>query len=124
MTTPFASIMGDRSGWSESRRPSCRWADPASRNGPLADEAKQALEDMVRGKTVTLAFGGQKVDRYNRFLAHLFLPDGTWVQQRLLETGLDRVYSFPDNRALVAEMLAYETRARAAGRGIWTLPIM
>jgi len=95
---------------------------PGFEKWPLADEAKQALEDMVRGKTVTLAFGGQKVDRYNRFLAHLFLPDGTWVQQRLLETGLARVYSFPDNRALVAEMLAYETRARAAGRGNWTLP--
>lgn len=95
---------------------------PGFEKWPLADEAKQALEDMVLGKTVSLGFGGQKVDRYNRFLAHLFLPGGIWVQQRLLEAGLARVYSFPDNRSLVGEMLAHETRARAAGRGIWTLP--
>lgn len=95
---------------------------PGFEKWPLADEAKQTLETMVLNKSVTLAFGGQQVDRYNRFLAHLFLPDGTWVQQRLLETGFARVYSFSDNRALVPEMLRYETRARAAGHGIWNLP--
>ena len=30
-----------------------------------------------------------------------------------------RVYSFPDNRAIVDEMLAAEGRARRAGAGIW-----
>lgn len=95
---------------------------PGFEKWPLADEAKLALEDLVLGKPVTLAFGGQKVDRYNRFLAHLFLPDGTWIQQRLLAAGYARVYSFPDNRALVPEMLRSETRARHAGNGIWTLP--
>ena len=32
-----------------------------------------------------------------------------------------RVYSFADNRGLVAEMLALERQARAARRGIWGL---
>lgn len=95
---------------------------PGFEKWPLADEAKLALEDITLGKSVTLAFGGQKVDRYNRFLAHLFTDDGTWVQQRLLEDGYARVYSFPDNRALVAELLKHERRARRADKGIWTQP--
>ncbi len=89
---------------------------------PLADEAKARLETLVLGKTVALAYGGQQVDRHGRLLAHLFLEDGTWVQGAMLEAGLARVYSFADNRAQVARMLAAETAARDANTGIWSHP--
>jgi endonuclease YncB( thermonuclease family) len=86
---------------------------------PLADEAKSVLEELLLDRDVTLAYGGQRVDRHGRRLAHLFLADGTWIQRELLAAGMARVYSFPDNRAVVAEMLAAEGRARRAGAGIW-----
>lgn len=89
---------------------------------PLADEAKLALERLVLNHTVTLAYGGQRVDRYNRLLAHLFTKDGTWVQEELLRDGLARVYSFPDNRALVDEMLLHEGVSRKQRNGIWRVP--
>ena len=95
---------------------------------PLADEAKAALEVLTLGRRVALAYGGQRVDRHRRALAHLYLEDeagqapALWVQGRLLELGLARVYSFADNRSLVAEMLALERAARGEGRGIWDLP--
>lgn len=89
------------------------------RKWPLADRAKSALETLTLGRTVSLAYGGQRVDRHGRELAHLTLDDGSWVQRILLSQGLARVYSFPDNRALVAEMLVAERTARAAGAGIW-----
>jgi len=95
---------------------------PGFERWPLADEAKHALESMVLGETVTLAYGGQRVDLYNRLLAHLFTKDGGWVQAQLLKSGLARVYSFPDNRALVAEMLRFERTSRRKKTGIWTLP--
>lgn len=99
---------------------------PLGREGfkawPLADEAKQALARLALGKPLTLAFGGRRVDRHRRTLAHLFDADGTWLQGALLRLGLARVYSFADNRALVPEMLAREAEARTAGRGIWTDP--
>ena len=47
---------------------------------------------------------------------------GLWLQGEMLARGLARVYSFPDNRALVAELLAVEHAARAAGDGIWADP--
>lgn len=100
---------------------------PLGRKGfrawPLADAAKAALARLVDGKTVRLAYGGARIDRHGRLLAHLFLSDTrdekVWVQGRMLEQGMARVYSFPDNRARVAEMLALERAARAAKRGIW-----
>lgn len=89
------------------------------RKWPLADRAKAALESLTLGRTVRLGYGGRQIDRHGRQLAHLTLDDGRWVQRVLLSMGLARVYSFPDNRALVAEMLAAERVARAARAGIW-----
>jgi len=89
---------------------------------PLADRAKAALADIALGRTVGLGFGGRRMDRHGRWLAHLFAPGGLWVQGELLTQGLARVYSFADNRALAAEMLALEGAARDAGRGIWADP--
>ncbi len=37
----------------------------------------------------------------------------------MLDRGMARVYSFSDNRAAVADMLAREAAARAGGLGIW-----
>ena len=63
--------------------------------------------------------GDAPVDRHGRVLAHLVLADGRWVQGALLASGWARVYSFADNRALIAEMLALEAPARAADAGLW-----
>lgn len=88
---------------------------------PLAAEAKSLLAALVDGQTLTLSFGGAEKDRHGRLLAHLNRPDGTWVQGVMLKRGMARVYSFPDNRAAVAAMLALEIDARKARRGIWGL---
>ncbi len=89
---------------------------------PLADESKEALERLVLGRTVTLKFGGRRMDRHGRLLAHLFTQKGDWVQGAMLGSGMARVYSFPDNRAVVADMLALETAARSMRKGIWKHP--
>lgn len=104
---------------------------PLGRTGfrawPLAEEAKAALEALALGREVGLGYGGRRVDRHGRALAHLYLLEssgepGIWVQRAMLEAGLARVYGFADNRALIAEMLESEGRARRAGRGIWGEP--
>jgi len=40
----------------------------------------------------------------------------------MLALGMARVYTFQDNRAVIADMLALEREARAARRGIWGHP--
>jgi endonuclease YncB( thermonuclease family) len=99
---------------------------PLGRRGfkawPLADEAKAALTDLVLDKSVTVRLGTGEQDRNGRILAHLVREDGLWVQGEMLKRGWARVYTFPDNRALAADMLALEAEARAAQRGIWGHP--
>jgi endonuclease YncB( thermonuclease family) len=97
---------------------------PLGRRGftewPLAGAAQAELAALTAGKRVALHYGGAGEDRHGRLLAHLTTGDGAlWVQGEMLKAGLARVYSFPDNRALVADMLALEREARAARRGIW-----
>lgn len=86
---------------------------------PLADVSKSALTTLALYKTLSLSYGGRRVDRYDRLLAHLHDPEDVWIQGELLRRGMARVYSFNDNRALVSEMLQIETEARTARRGIW-----
>ncbi len=89
---------------------------------PLAEAAHSALSALTLGRDVRLAYGGRRVDRHGRSLAHLFDADGGWIQGRMLEAGMARVYGFADNRALLPDMLALERRARDARRGIWRHP--
>jgi len=93
------------------------------RSWPLAEESKQALSEIALGRELSLAYGGARQDRHERLLAHLFRAgDDLWVQGEMLRRGMARVYSFPDNRAAVPDMLALEREARAARRGIWSHP--
>ena len=93
-------------------------AAPA-RRWPLAEAAHSALAELAAERMIALGFGGRRTDRYGRLLAHLYLEDGLWLQGELLSRGMARVLTAPDNRALAKEMLARESEARAARRGIW-----
>ena len=90
---------------------------------PLVDEAKDALSVLAAaGTTVELRFGGLRQDRHGHLLAQVFVVEGEnrlWLQEALVARGLARVYSFSDNRACVAELLAREKEARAKRFGVW-----
>jgi len=89
---------------------------------PFARDAHQALRDIVEGQRLRVVFDARKKDRYGRWLAHLYLPDGRWVQGVMVSDGMARVYSFADNRAKVRELLALESAARKQGLGLWGWP--
>lgn len=91
---------------------------------PLAGEAKAALEKLVAGKQVRLRYGGERLDRHGRSLGQLFVQDEPelWVQGQLVADGFARVYSFPDNRSCIADLMLAEGRARLNRLGIWADP--
>ena len=100
----------------------------ALRAASLAEQARIALQKASRGRQVLLAFTGRKEDRYGRKLAHVWVLGAgqsaprqamTWLQAELIRTGLARVYSFPDNRACIRQLLLLEARARRQRLGIW-----
>lgn len=90
---------------------------------PYAAQARAELEKLALGKEVELLSGGAPHDPFGRKVAHLRLVKGRrWVQGEMLEAGAGRVRTFPDQRALAAEMLEREAKARVEGRGLWALP--
>ena len=73
---------------------------------PLTAESKALLETLTLGKPLRLSYGGRRIDRHGRLLAHLEDAEGRWIQGEMLSAGLARVYSFADNRSRVSDMLA------------------
>lgn len=91
---------------------------------PAEQHAMRALANLVLGRSVRLAYGGRRQDRYGRHLAHLFVLGGgteTWVQGSLLVTGAARAYTLPGNAACVDELIAHEGIARRARTGVWAI---
>jgi endonuclease YncB( thermonuclease family) len=90
---------------------------------PLVEEAKQALERLSSGKDIELRLGGARSDRHGHLLAHGFVVaegERVWLQEAMVAKGLARVYSLPDNRGCVRELLARESEARAKRIGVWS----
>jgi micrococcal nuclease len=90
---------------------------------PFVAEANEMTKRLALGKDVELRFGGNQTDRHGYKLAQVYvLSDGRsqWLQQELINAGVARVYSFPDNTACVDELLVSEAEARAVKRGIWS----
>jgi micrococcal nuclease len=93
---------------------------------PMVEEAKDALTRLAAGKEVELHYGGTRTDRHGYALAQVFAVDGKsriWIQGEMVGEGLARVYSFPDNRACVKELLARESEARERRLGVWASPV-
>jgi len=85
----------------------------------LAHKAKAYLAQLTEGKEVRLEYGPLRYDHYGRLLAHIFLADNTLVEAALLRQGLARVYFHPPNLSYREVLLAAQTEAMDAGRGVW-----
>ncbi len=101
-----------------------RAIDVGLEHGAWAMETKtrDALGDLLLGKSIELKFGGARTDRYGRLQAHAFLVEREqrrWVQHYLLANGLARAYAGAGNRACASELLAAERGARESRRGLW-----
>lgn len=100
-------------------------AAAAAADWPLAERSRLALERLVLGRGVTLAYAGRRSDRYGRLLAHVFVGGGEgkdealWVQGAMLKQGLARAYAIEGGAHCLAELIAHETVARDAAVGLW-----
>jgi micrococcal nuclease len=91
---------------------------------PFGSASRDALAALVLGRRVRLLQGATRRDRDGRHLGQLRVEADPpiWAQAHMLALGLARVYSFPDNRACIADLLSIEARARALRLGIWADP--
>ncbi len=88
----------------------------------IADQSYDAINALVRGKTVDVTAVVPKEDRYDRVRGQVFNSDDQWLQLNLLKSGLARVDIAPDRSECAAELYAAEGAARAANTGLWAVP--
>lgn len=86
---------------------------------PYAKEASQYTKSLLEGKEVRLQFDVELRDRYDRLLAYVYLPDGTFVNEKLVREGYAQPLTIPPNVAFARKFTAAVEKARAEKRGLW-----
>jgi micrococcal nuclease len=94
---------------------------------PPQPYSKQARDDFVnllrakKSKLLLLRFDRERHDQYNRLLAHVFLEDGTNVQEYLLGKGAGFWLAIPPNLWQMDCYRHAEQQAKNKQRGVWGL---
>jgi len=88
---------------------------------PFGPEASKFTKEKLKDQTVGLEFDVGERDRYGRLLAYVYLPDGTMLNELLLEKGLAQVVVFQPNVKYVDRFREIQKQAREKKLGIWGL---
>ena len=92
--------------------------DPREPVGCFGPEASAFTRQMATGKMVRLDYDVDRFDRFERTLAYIYLPDGTFLNAALVQQGYGRAYTvFPFRYR--EEFRVLEREARDARRGLW-----
>ncbi len=87
---------------------------------PWALEAAEFTRHFVSGGSVRLRFDKRRLDRYDRYLAYVFVAD-KMLNEELLRAGLAVVSIFPGDSESIARRLRVAAReAEDAQRGVWS----
>lgn len=89
---------------------------------PFGQEAKERTAELLQKGKITIEFDvGERIDKYGRLLAYVYV-DGKSVQKTLLEEGLARVaYVYPPNTRYLDEFEEAEMKAKEKKIGIWSI---
>lgn len=91
-------------------------------------EGKQPFGPQATETAGVLAFGASievdpiKRDRYNRLVAIVYLPNGSTLEDSLLDAGLAWVFTRYCKRSECEAWRQKEERARTTGIGLWVEP--
>lgn len=81
-------------------------------------EASAFTRRLCEGKKVRLEYDLDRVDKYGRTLAYVYLEDGTFVNAEIIKQGYGHAYTrFPFK--YMGEFRKYEREARKNRRGLW-----
>jgi micrococcal nuclease len=87
---------------------------------PWGPEASAFAKKLVSGRKVRLQFDRERVDRFDLFLAYVFVGD-KMLNEELVRAGLARVeHRFHYSQAIERQFNRAEQEARLARRGIWS----
>ena len=88
---------------------------------PYGKEASAFTRNLLRGESVYLIRGQEKVDRYGRTLGYLYrAPDGLFVNAEIIRQGYGHAYTtYSFREDLMERFKDLQNRAREAGKGLW-----
>lgn len=91
---------------------------------PLANESRTALYRLLAESRnrINLQYGSERLDPYQRTLAHIYLSDGRSVQAAMLELGMATAYTTPPDVGRSDCYQSVEQQAIQQRRGLWALP--
>jgi micrococcal nuclease len=89
---------------------------------PYAREATAANRRLVDGQTIRLEYDVERLDRYGRLLAYVYVGE-QMVNAALLEQGAAQLLTIPPNIKYVDRFRGLAAEARAAQRGLWGLTV-
>ncbi|MCK5002086.1 MAG: thermonuclease family protein [Gammaproteobacteria bacterium] len=105
-------------------------APEVARDGQPAEayalEARDYLHSLLakHNNRIQLIHGKETKDHYQRLLSHLFLPDGTNLQARLLSSGLVAAITIPPNNRFSDCYRKIEKHAFCKKKGLWSHEIL
>ncbi|TET34162.1 MAG: hypothetical protein E3J72_15055 [Planctomycetota bacterium] len=99
--------------------------DTPEKGHRFADEARAYVKKMLEGRKVSLEAATEAKDRYSRILSWMWLEDGgekRFVNEEIVRAGLAFVFKIKPNVRYIDRLIAAQRDARAAGRGVWSVP--
>ena len=92
--------------------------DPSEPVGCYGPAASDFTTKMLEGQEVGIEFDVERLDRYGRTLAYVWLGDQLF-NEVLVSEGFAQVSTYPPNVKYVNVFLKAQREARSAGRGLW-----
>jgi micrococcal nuclease len=86
---------------------------------PFGYAAKNYNKQMVLNRKIRLEFDQERHDRYGRLLAYVFLPDGIFLNEHMLQKGYAFFLFRKPNLKYNQRLLKAQQEAMKARKGIW-----
>lgn len=86
---------------------------------PFGVKSKEILERWIGESKVILEYDIRNTDRYGRTLAYVYLPDGTFLNAKMMEEGYATLLTIQPNSKYADLFFSLQQKARNAKKGIW-----
>jgi len=85
----------------------------------MGKKSSAYAKSLLAGQRVRLEFDVEKLDKYKRLLAYVYLEDGTFVNAQMVKAGYASLLSIPPNVKHADLFREMYREARENNRGLW-----
>jgi len=95
--------------------------DPRKPPGCYGEEASKVTKSLLTDREVRLVLNPnrEKVDKYDRLLAFVYLPDGLFLNEYLVREGYAKEYTYGKSYQFQKEFKELEKQAKESKLGLW-----